>query len=45
MEVYPINYQEVYDEILDHIVTAIETARKNGDQRAVEAVCAYAGRN
>src|SRR5471030_760907 len=38
MQTYAIKYQEVYDEISDHMITAIEIARKNGDQRAVETV-------
>jgi len=38
METYHIIYQEIHDELTDHIITAIETARANGDQRAIETV-------
>jgi len=31
-------YQEPYDEIKDHIITAIEVARENGDQRNIASV-------
>jgi hypothetical protein len=31
-------YQEPYDEIKDHIITAIEVARENGDQRNIAFV-------
>ena len=33
---YHIIYQEVYDEIADHIITAIEIERAGGDERPVE---------
>ncbi len=38
MEIYVIKFQEIYDEILDHIITAIEERRENGDARAIEMV-------
>lgn len=38
MDWYDIKYQEIYDEILDHIITAIEEARRDGDQRAIDIV-------
>jgi len=36
MEIYDIKYQEIYDEILDHIITAIEEKRKGGDQQDIK---------
>ena len=35
---YEIKHQEIYDELFDHIVTAIETERKNGNSRPIESV-------
>ena len=35
---YDIKYQEVFDELNDHIITAIETARAAGDDRDIENV-------
>ena len=35
MDTYDIKYQEIYDEIKDHIISAIETARADGDQRNI----------
>lgn len=35
---YEIKYQEIYDELFDHIVTAIETERENGNSRPIESV-------
>ena len=35
---YAIIYQEIYDEITDHIITGIETARANGDNRDIEMI-------
>lgn len=35
MEMYDIKYQEIYDEIKDHMVSAVETARAGGDERNV----------
>jgi uncharacterized membrane protein YqjE len=31
-------YQEIYDEIKDHVLLAMETARENGDERDIEFV-------
>lgn len=36
MEIYDIKYQEIYDEILDHVITAIEEKRKAGDQQDIK---------
>ncbi|WP_214071567.1 hypothetical protein [Mucilaginibacter sp. dw_454] len=36
MQIYVIKYQEIYDEILDHILTAIEERRSAGDERAID---------
>src|SRR5471030_1280145 len=38
LESFHIIYQEVYDEIADHFITAIEVAREQGDQRRVEII-------
>ena len=38
MNWYGIKYQEIYDEILDHIITGIETARADGDNRIIDIV-------
>jgi hypothetical protein len=35
MEMYDIKYQEVYDEIKDHVISAVEDMRTNGDQRNI----------
>jgi hypothetical protein len=35
MDTYDIKYQEIYDEIKDHLIVATETARINGDQRNI----------
>lgn len=35
MNIYVIKYQEIYDEILDHILTAIEERRSAGDDRDI----------
>jgi len=35
---YTIRYQEIYDEILDHIITAIEVKRATGDNRPIDVV-------
>lgn len=36
MAIYKIPYQEVYDEVLDHIVCAMDYARENGNSSPVE---------
>jgi hypothetical protein len=38
MDWYDIKYQEIYDEISDHIITAIEDARQDGDHHAIDIV-------
>ncbi|WP_374950609.1 hypothetical protein [Mucilaginibacter sp.] len=38
MKVYDIKYQEIYYEILDHIITAIELKRTGGDTREIAIV-------
>jgi hypothetical protein len=38
MKIYDIKYQESYYEILDHILTAIEAKRDNGDTREISVV-------
>jgi hypothetical protein len=35
---YEIKYQEIYDEIKDHILTSMETLRANHDERDVEVL-------
>ena len=36
MDIYKIPYQEVHDEVLDHILSAIEQAREAGNDLAIE---------
>ncbi|MFD2873889.1 hypothetical protein ACFS5N_15515 [Mucilaginibacter ximonensis] len=36
MKVYDIKYQEIYDELLDHILTAMEESRLAGNNKNVE---------
>ena len=36
LNTYNIKYQEVFDELKDHLITAIENLREQGDQRPVE---------
>jgi hypothetical protein len=38
MKIYDIKYQEIYYELLDHILTAIEARRDNGDNREISIV-------
>jgi hypothetical protein len=38
MKVYKIKYQEVYNEVFDHILTAIEDQRSAGDNRPILSV-------
>jgi hypothetical protein len=38
MQSYTIRYQEIYNELLDHVITAIEEKRKAGDSRAIDIV-------
>ena len=38
MDWYDIKYQEIYDEIADHIITAIEKERQEGDNRTIDIV-------
>ncbi|MFA6247408.1 MAG: hypothetical protein WC615_10735 [Mucilaginibacter sp.] len=38
MKIYDIKYQESYFEILDHVLTAIETKRDKGDARDISVV-------
>jgi hypothetical protein len=38
MKIYDIKYQEIYYEILDHILTAIEVKRSSGDKREISVV-------
>jgi hypothetical protein len=38
MKIYVIKYQEIYDEVLDHILTAIEERRKAGDGQDIESL-------
>ena len=35
METYDIKYREIYDEITDHVISAIETMRAKGDNRNI----------
>ncbi|GAA3966401.1 hypothetical protein [Mucilaginibacter dorajii] len=35
MKIYDIKYQEIYNEILDHIITAIEEKRNAGDEQGI----------
>lgn len=36
LDTYDIKYQEIYDELKDHILTAIENLREQGDTRDIE---------
>ena len=36
MKICKIKYQEIYNEILDHIITAVEERRKAGDNRVIQ---------
>jgi multisubunit Na+/H+ antiporter MnhG subunit len=36
MRVYDIKYQEIYDEVLDHVLTAIEESREAGNTKAID---------
>jgi len=38
MKIYVIKYQEIYDEILDHILTAIEEAREAGNTKQIQVL-------
>jgi len=38
MKVYNIKYQEIYNEVLDHVITAIEVKRGEGDKREILSV-------
>ena len=38
METYDIKYREIYDEITDHVISAIETMRSKGDNRDIAAL-------
>ena len=38
MAVYDIKYQEIYDEVLDHILTAIEDRRKAGNVKEISVL-------
>jgi len=38
MDSFSIMYQEIYDELTDHVITAIEKARANNDNRSIEIV-------
>jgi len=38
LETHGLKYQEIYNEIRDHVILAIETARSAGDERAIESV-------
>ena len=38
MDTYDIKYQEIYDEIKDHVISAIETVRASGDGRNIVTV-------
>lgn len=38
MQWFEIRYQEIYDELLDHVITAVEQIRTNGDTRSVETI-------
>ena len=38
MKIYVIKYQEIYDEVLDHILTGIEERRTAGDSREISVV-------
>ena len=36
LDEHELKYQEVYDEIKDHVLLAMETARAGGDERDIE---------
>lgn len=36
LDTYDIKYQEIYDELKDHLLTAIENMRADGDERHIE---------
>ncbi|MDP9080643.1 MAG: hypothetical protein M3O71_24730 [Bacteroidota bacterium] len=38
MDWYGIKFQEIYDELADHIISAIEVERAGGDQRTIDLV-------
>ena len=38
MKVYDIKYQEIYNELFDHVITAIEAKRAAGDSREILSV-------
>jgi hypothetical protein len=38
LEACEFKYQEIYDEIRDHVIMAIEVSRKSGDERVIESV-------
>ena len=38
MKIYDIKYQEIFNEIFDHILTAIEVKRAAGDTRSIDIV-------
>jgi len=38
LDEHGLKYQEVYDEIRDHLLLAMETSRANGDERDIELV-------
>jgi hypothetical protein len=38
MDWYDIKFQEIYDELADHIISAIEVERENGDTRIIDIV-------
>lgn len=38
MNIYDIKYQEIYDEVLDHILTAIEDRRKTGNIKEISVL-------
>jgi hypothetical protein len=38
MKTCKIKYQEIYDEIFDHMITAVEERRRAGDNRAIQLV-------
>ncbi len=35
LDTYQIKYQEIYDEIFDHMISAVEDIRGCGDQRSI----------
>ncbi|MGZ3755634.1 MAG: hypothetical protein ACXVAY_09635 [Mucilaginibacter sp.] len=38
LDEYELKYQEIYDEIKDHVILAMESARANGDERDIAHV-------